>query len=357
MEIMTQKVAVILFNLGGPDSPAAIAPFLYNFFSDKNIIRLPWLLRKILAFIIAFRRSRNEARKSYAPLGGRSPLLENTQAQAQALEKKLGGGYRVFVCMRYWHPMADKVAAQVKIYAPDKIILLPLYPQYSTTTSRSSLQTWRRAAHRAGLSAPEMMICCYPRQPGFIAASVEHIRKVWTEACNAATREGLSFPRLLFSAHGLPENIIRDGDPYQWQCEISAEAIAAAAGIARENHVLCYQSRVGRLKWIGPSTEDEIIRAGRDKVPVVVYPHAFVNEHVETLVEIEEEYRHLAEKSGVPLFYRVPTAGTDDKFIGVLADMVKQNIDKTGIGSAERTRICPAACCRCGMEQFGDASC
>ena len=136
------KTAVVLFNLGGPDSKESIKPFLFNFFMDKNIIRAPLPVRWMVANLIAIRRSKREAGESYGELGDKSPLLENSQQQAKALEEKLGADHKVFICMRYWHPMADEVAQQVKDYDPDKIILLPLYPQYSTTTTRSSLQTW-----------------------------------------------------------------------------------------------------------------------------------------------------------------------------------------------------------------------
>ncbi len=179
---MASKTAVILFNLGGPDSAAAIRPFLFNFFTDANIVRLPFFLRWPLAAWIAWSRSRREAAAAYNLIGGKSPLLENTQAQAVALSDALGDNHRVFVCMRYWHPLTDEVVAQVKQYAPDKIVLLPLYPQYSTTTTRSSLRTWQKAAKEAGLKTPLSLVCCYPTDEGFVGASVKRIRKVYDQA-------------------------------------------------------------------------------------------------------------------------------------------------------------------------------
>jgi len=158
---MTSKTAVILFNLGGPDKAESIRPFLINFFMDKNIIRAPLPVRFLVSRLIAYRRSKKEAGTSYGMLGGKSPLLENTQAQADALQAKLGDQFKVFVVMRYWHPMAAEVAAQVQAYNPDEIILLPLYPQYSTTTTRSSFEDWFKAAQKINLEIPTEMICCY----------------------------------------------------------------------------------------------------------------------------------------------------------------------------------------------------
>lgn len=332
-----RKTAVILFSLGGPDSREAIAPFLKNFFMDRNIIRAPLPVRFFLSRFIAYRRSRREAGDSYALLGNKSPLLENTLAQGEALQKKLGDNHRVFVCMRYWHPMAAEVAQDVKAWGPDRIVLLPLYPQYSTTTTRSSFQEWDKAVRESGISEiPSRRVCCYPVDEGFIRASAEKVKTVY----ETALKETGKNPRILFSAHGLPEKIIQDGDPYQWQCERSAEDIAGAAGLGDADWQISYQSRVGPLKWIEPSTEEALERAALDKVPVVIYPHAFVCEHVETLVEIEIEYRELAEKLGVPGFYRVPTVDTAQAFIDGLAELVQTPED--------RPRICPKTFRRCG---------
>jgi len=314
-----KKTAVVLFNLGGPDSPAAIRPFLYNFFMDKNIIRLPLPFRWVLAVMISLMRARGEAGRNYGALGGKSPLLTNTEAQASALQAALGAGFRVFISMRYWHPLASEAVRAVKEYAPDEIVLLPLYPQYSTTTTRSSFQSWDRAAQKINLSAPVKKICCWFDDEAFVAASAARIKA----AVQRAQAETGMRPRVLFSAHGLPEKIVKEGDPYQEQCEKSAAAIAAAAGLRDEDWRICYQSRVGRLKWIGPSTDEEIRRAGADGVPVVIYPHAFVSEHIETLVEIEQEFRDLAKENGVPGFYRVETLGADPVFIAGLARLAK----------------------------------
>lgn len=307
------KVAIVLFNLGGPDSLDAVRPFLRNLFSDPAILGLPTWIRLPLARFIAWRRT-PKARKIYAQIGGGSPILGQTEAQARALEEALGRDYRwrAFVCMRYWHPMTDEVVQQVRQFAPDRIVLLPLYPQFSTTTTASSFAAWKASIGR--LDATTREIRSYPTDAGFIAASVDLVKQGLAAA-------GSGPRRVLFSAHGLPEKVIRAGDPYQKQVEETAQAIVA--GLGSVDHVVCYQSRVGPLKWIGPSTDDEIRRAGRDKVGVVLYPLSFVSEHSETLVELDIEYRHLAEQAGVTTYVRVPTVGTHPAFIRGLADLVR----------------------------------
>lgn len=310
------KTAVILFNLGGPDSEEAIKPFLYNLFNDPAIIGAPGPVRRALASFISWRRT-PVAKEIYAEIGGKSPILEQTEAQRAALSYALQdeGRVKVFSCMRYWHPMSEEVVELVKAYAPDHIILLPLYPQYSTTTTRSSLDDWDRSAKAAGLDVPTTRICCYSDQQSFINAHGALLRDVYFNV--AATAR----PRILFSAHGLPEKIIAKGDPYQWQVEQTAERIVKLLMFDQLDYVVCYQSRVGPMKWIGPSTEDEIIRAGKDKVPLILVPVAFVSEHSETLVELDIEYRELAEAQGVPGYHRIPALGTQSLFIDALKEL------------------------------------
>ncbi|MFO1079873.1 MAG: ferrochelatase [Reyranellaceae bacterium] len=306
------KVAIILFNLGGPDSLEAVEPFLRNLFSDPAIIRLPSLIRRPLARFIAKRRA-PKAREIYSLIGGASPILGQTEAQARALEQVLGSEHewRGYVCMRYWHPMTAAVVRSVERFAPDRIILLPLYPQFSTTTTASSFKAWNDLAR---FKVPTSTIDSYPLQPGYIAASVDLVRQGLAEA-------GPGPIRVLFSAHGLPESIVKAGDPYQNQVEQSAAAIAQA--IDGLDWAVCYQSRVGPLKWIGPSTEEEIERAARDGCKIVLYPLAFVSEHSETLVELDIEYRHLAQEQGITTYVRVPAVGTHPAFIGGLAELVR----------------------------------
>jgi ferrochelatase len=307
--------AVVLMNLGGPDSLQSVRPFLVNLFSDPAIIGLPWLLRWLLARLIAWRRTET-ARDIYDYLGGGSPLLANTEAQARALQSVLGGDYRCFVAMRYWHPLMPEVVAAVKAWAPDEIICLPLYPQFSTTTTASSLSAWRREAERQNLDCPTRVVEPYPTAAGFVAALAGLIGPVLDEA------ERSHKIRLLLSAHGLPLKIVRAGDPYPQQIEQTAAAVVAALGRPSIDWVVCYQSRVGPLAWLGPATDDEIRRAGRDGVAVVVVPISFVSEHSETLVELDRDYRRLAEASSVPGYYRAPAVGTDPRFIAALGELV-----------------------------------
>ncbi len=308
------KVAIILFNLGGPDSLEAVQPFLRNLFSDPAIIGLPSWLRLPLARFIAHRRT-PKAQGIYEKIGGSSPILGQTEAQARALEEELGKGnqdeWRGYVCMRYWHPMTEAVVRSVGRFKPDRIVLLPLYPQFSTTTTGSSFEAWQKAAP---FKVPTTEVKEYPVEPGFIEASVDLVKQGLTEAGNQPVR-------VLFSAHGLPEKIVKKGDPYQRHVEQTAKAIADRLGSV--DWTVCYQSRVGPLKWIGPPTEEEIKRAATDKKAIVLYPLSFVSEHSETLVELDIDYRGLAKEAGVPAYIRVPTVGTHPKFIEGLAGLVR----------------------------------
>jgi ferrochelatase len=343
------KLAVVLFNLGGPDAPEAVRPFLFNLFNDPSILRVRNPMRWLLAKLISSRRFK-EAGEIYAKLGGKSPLLENTRAQAAALEAALGdlGEAKVFVAMRYWHPMGAETAAAVKAFAPDRIVLLPLYPQFSTTTTASSYRVWTEAAAAAGLEAPTTLVCCYPIQAGFVRAAASLVREAYEEAA----RHGR--PRVLFSAHGLPETVVRAGDPYQWQCERTVEAIVAELGIADLDWVGCYQSRVGPLKWIEPATEDEVKRGAADGRPLVAVPVAFVSEHSETLVEIGMEYRELALESGAPFFASVPTVAVAEPFVEGLAGLVREAAARPpGICSEGGGRYCPAGFAGCPNRATG----
>lgn len=353
---MSKKIAVVLFNLGGPDSKESIKPFLFNFFTDPNIIRLPYIFRFFIAKMIAARRSKKEAGTSYGELGNKSPLLENSTEQGRALEELLNNGsgnnYKTFICMRYWHPMSDAVVADVKAWGADHIVLLPLYPQYSTTTTRSSFQAWQAATKNQKLDTPFNLVCCYPSDNGFIRANAANVVEVY----NKALLETGQHPRILFSAHGLPEDIIKDGDPYQAQCERCAEDIVIATGIENPDWQICYQSRVGPKKWLGPSTDDALRKAAGDNVPVIILPHAFTQEHVETLVEIEIEYREVAEHIGVPAFYRVPTVGTHPDFIRGLADMVIGSANAPKIASNVGVSVCPSTSSECAMRALASCS-
>jgi protoporphyrin/coproporphyrin ferrochelatase len=319
-----RRLAVVVFNLGGPDSLDAVQPFLFNLFADPAIIGLPWPLRPLLAKFISTRR-REEASRNYAYMGGRSPLVPETQAQADALQLRLaatlpGVDVRIFMAMRYWRPMTEDTAAAVKSYAPDDVVLLPLYPQFSTTTTASSAKAWRRAYQGPGQVRE---VCCY-----FDATSlaVAHANRIRATLDQAGSPEDL---RLLFSAHGLPERVIQRGDPYQWQVEQTCAAIMDELGGGWDWKV-CYQSRVGPLKWIGPSTPEAIEQAARDGKGVLVVPVAFVSEHVETLVELDRDYAGLAQEKGCPTYLRSPAIGVEEPFIEGLADMVRAALTRTG---------------------------
>ena len=317
------RLAVVLFNLGGPDAPESVRPFLVNLFTDPAILRVPGWIRPWLGRVIAWRRTK-PASENYAIIGGRSPLLELTNEQAAALEASLNDEgtteAKVFVAMRYWHPMSDETAAAVKAWGPDEILLLPLYPQFSTTTTGSSMLAWERAAARIGMKVPTTTVCCFHSDPSFAEATAAIVRGAWDKA--RAELDPAVKLRILFSAHGLPESIVKSGDPYQWQVEQSVEQVAERLGIEGLDHIVCYQSRVTPQKWIGPSTEDELERAGHDKVAVLVVPIAFTSEHSETLVELDVEYREEAEKFGVPGYFRAPAQNADPAFIAGLASLV-----------------------------------
>ncbi|MHB1205447.1 MAG: ferrochelatase [Rhodospirillaceae bacterium] len=348
---MDQRLAIVVFNLGGPDSPAAVRPFLFNLFNDPKIIALPQPFRWLIATAIS--RSRAEKSKGYyARLGGRSVLLDETRAQAQALEaaaRALGsaagpaaGDVRVFVFMRYWHPMAKEVVADLKAYDPTRIVVLPLYPQFSITTTATSFEVLEREARRQGLRTPMETLCCYPTVDGLVEPITATVRQAYEDASANGAR-----PRVLFSAHGLPEATIARGDPYQWQVERTTAAIVERLKIKDLDWSICYQSRVGPMAWIGPSIETEITRAGSDKVPVILAPVAFVSEHVETLVELDETMRELAAAQGVPLYIRLPTVRTDGRFIGALAGLSEFLRGKATPCSETGARICPAKFTNC----------
>jgi len=339
------KLALVLFNLGGPDSPEAIKPFLRNLFDDPAILSLPFIIRKPLAWLIARRRA-PIAREIYAKIGGRSPILEETLAQARALETVLDEHQtRVFVAMRCWKPLSDEAARAIKAWGADRIVLLPLYPQFSTTTSRSSLTDWYRASRAAGITAPQSRVCCYPRSCGFIEALAGLTRETMAKA-----RPDISY-RLLLSAHGLPERVIAKGDPYQWQVEHTAAALVEQLGTEGLDWVVCYQSRVGPLRWIGPATDAEIRRAGADGKGAIVVPISFVSEHSETLVELDIEYRKLAREAGVRDYLRVPTVGARPQFISGLAELVRQSLAQPEAATCGGDRLCPAVHSACGHAQ------
>lgn len=341
---MTGRRAVVLFNLGGPDSLAAVHPFLKNLFGDPAILRMGAVSRWFLSRAIARQRTA-AARETYRRLGGASPLLARTEAQAAALESVLGdAATRVFVCMRYWHPMAAQTVEEVRLFDPEEVVLLPLYPQYSSSTTGSALEAWRRAA--AGrLDVPTRAVCCWPEEEGFVAALAVAL---------AAALDGWvgPVPRILYSAHGVPRSFIAAGDPYQHQVERTVAAVRARLEREDLEQIVCYQSRVGPLAWTGPYTDAEIARAGADGRPLIVVPIAFVSEHAETLIELDQDYRALASRLGVPRYERVAAVGTDPLFVSGLARLAGMaSGDKAALTPGSGARLCPASRRECPIRE------
>ena len=330
-------VGVVLFQLGGPDSLDAVEPFLYNLFSDPDIIDFPFarLARPVLARLIASRRAQ-KVRTHYASIGGKSPIGELTRRQAEALEKELNKTLdaQVLVAMRYWHPLTDEVVREIGSQPPRHLVLLPLYPQYSKTTTGSSLNEWRRRYHADSRTAPRVITEFYSH-PLYIEAVVERINQglsrfgVLDSPDYAGDQRFHPSPdvHLVFSAHGVPQNVIEGGDPYQQQVEATVE-LALRRGRWANPHRICYQSRVGPGRWLEPSlqaTIEKLAAQGAEKVLVI--PIAFVTDHVETLSEIDIEARELAGQLGIRRFEVMPALNDSPTFIRALADLVLKSLD------------------------------
>lgn len=324
-----RRLAIVLFNLGGPDRPAAVRPFLFNLFNDRNIINLPQPFRWLLAKLIAHRRG-PVAAHVYDQLGGGSPILPNTEAQAAALAKALGteNEVKVFIAMRYWHPFTEDTVRAVKAWAPDDVVLLPLYPQFSITTTASSFRVWAAEAKRQGLGAPSHAVQSYPTEPGFIAALAAITGRAIADAKTAVPDE---MPAIIFSAHGLPQKIVDAGDPYVDQVRETVTAVATALGLKDTEWQLAFQSRVGPLQWVGPATDTVIEAAAKAGRAIVVVPVAFVSEHSETLVELDIEYGQLAKDHGARTYVRAPTVSVDPAFINGLATLARAALTKGGV--------------------------
>lgn len=316
---MSDRTAVVLCNLGGPDSLEAVRPFLFNLFSDPDIFRLPlgWLTQKPFASLIAWRRA-PEAAHGYAAIGGKSPILDYTRAQAEALQEALvRGPYDVHVCMRYWHPLTSEVVAQLRGKNYARVILLPLYPQYSITTTGSAYNEFQRQCRRQSYHPAVTLVRQWYDQPDYQAAIGEMLRA-----------ELKKFPdpdpahvELLFSAHGLPQKIVDGGDPYERQIRATYEALREQLGWP--NTTLCYQSRVGPLQWLRPYTEDVIReKAAAGVKQMLVYPIAFVSDHVETLFELGITYAELARAQGIAHYRVCPALNSHPRFIAALKSLV-----------------------------------
>ena len=311
------RKAIILFNLGGPDKLENVEPFLFNLFKDPAILNLPKIFRLPLAKLIANRRA-PVAKKIYKELGGSSPILKLTTQQSKKLEEKLNeitnlDEYKCFIVMRCWHPRASRVINEVKLFDPQEVILLPLYPQFSASTSGSSIKEWNDICKMNSYKIKTSTICCYSTDKNFIKAHVSEINKIIN---------GINNYKLIFSAHGLPKKNIKKGDPYQWQVEQTVKEVVSLLNIKNLDWILSYQSRVGPLKWIGPSTDEVIIDNAKLGKHIVVVPIAFVSEHSETLVELDIEYKKIALENGCNKYSRIPALGTNSAFIESLSNLI-----------------------------------
>jgi len=314
--------AVVLLNLGGPDSLEAVQPFLYNLFADPDIINLPlgWLTQKPFARLISARRA-PEASHGYAALGGKSPLLDNTRRQADALQRALGDEAYVTIAMRYWQPRADAVVEDLRARRITRAVLLPLYPQYSRTTTGSSVNDFNRACRSADYQPLTWLVRDWYQHSDLVAGIVESIR---TEVARLPDPNPESV-ELLFSAHGLPQKVVAGGDPYERQVRATYDAVCQVLGWPRTT--LCYQSRVGPLEWLRPYTEDVIRdRAAAGCRQMLVYPIAFVSDHVETLYELGQTYASLAHESGIEHYRVVPALNDHPRLVSALTALAREGL-------------------------------
>jgi ferrochelatase len=317
MAITTRRIGVVLFQLGGPDSVEAIEPFLYNLFCDPDIIDFPFarIGRRPLAKLISTTRAK-KVRHHYSVIGGGSPIRHFTERQARALQRKLQGAgldAHCFVAMRYWHPFTAKAIAQVRQEGCQEIVLLPLYPHYSSTTTGSSLNEWNRLFHD---DVPVHPIQSFYRNPAYLDALVE---KVDEALGRFAERERAE---LVFSAHSLPLSVIEKGDPYQQQIEETVKLVMRRGGWSNPRR-LCYQSKVGASRWLQPSLRTTLRQLGGQGVKsVCVVPISFVSDHVETLGEIDHEARAEARELGIEHFEMTTGLNDSPTFISALAALV-----------------------------------
>jgi ferrochelatase len=326
-----RKLGVVLFQLGGPDSLEAIEPFLYNLFSDPDIIDFPFarIARQPLARLISTTRARH-VRNHYAEIGGRSPILEFTRRQALALEADLRHDFdaRVVVAMRYWHPFTAEAIRELEAHAPGEVVLLPLYPQYSRTTTGSSLNEWKRRFQPNGWNPRIQAVTEFHEDAGYIDALVESI-----DASLAAfdSPDRLDDVDMVFSAHSVPMAVIDAGDPYQRQIERTVALVWERGGWPGRRH-LCYQSKVGASKWLQPSMHATLKRlADEGRRRVLVIPISFVSDHVETLHEIDIEHRAQALALGIREYRMVPGLNDAPSFIAVLGKLVRARVTRPSV--------------------------
>jgi ferrochelatase len=321
------KLGVVLFQLGGPDSLESVEPFLYNLFCDPDIIDFPFarIARQPLAKVIASRRARHVAHH-YAEIGGKSPILEFTSRQRDALEAELRREFdvRVVIAMRYWHPLTEEAVAQLRGHAPEEVVLLPLYPQYSKTTTGSSLNEWSRRFSPDGWRPRVHVVREFYAEPAYLDSVVKSIDGELAHFPDPAAVD------VVFSAHSVPVAVIEQGDPYQRQIEETVELVWQRGAWPARRHV-CYQSKVGASKWLRPSMHGTIRRLGAEgRKSVLVVPISFVSDHVETLHEIDIEHREQARGLGIDHYRMVPGLNDSPAFIRALAGLVRARLTEAG---------------------------
>ena len=321
----SRKIGVVLFQLGGPDSLEAIEPFLYNLFCDPDIIDFPFarIARQPLAKLISTTRAKKVAHH-YAEIGGRSPILEFTRRQAVALEAELRRDLdaRVTIAMRYWHPLTEAAIAEMEQFAPEELVLLPLYPQFSKTTTQSSVNEWNRRFHANGWRPGVHLIEQFHEDPAYIDAVAAKVDECLEGYPHAADLD------MIFSAHSVPVAVIEAGDPYQRQIERTVELVCARGGWPGRRHV-CYQSKVGASKWLQPSMHETVKKlAAAGSHHILVVPISFVSDHVETLHEIEIEHREQARGLGIEDYRMMPGLNDDARFIAALGALVRKEVQE-----------------------------
>jgi protoporphyrin/coproporphyrin ferrochelatase len=317
MAYTTRRIGVVLFQLGGPDTLEAIEPFLFNLFCDPDIIDFPFarIGRKPLAKLISSTRAR-KVQHHYATIGGGSPIRRFTEQQARALQLKLtksGLDARCFVAMRYWHPFTTQAIEQLRDAQCDEVVLLPLYPQYSSTTTGSSLNEWRRLFRE---DVPVRCIEAFYRHELYLQALVDKIDEALARFADPER------PEIVFSAHSVPAALIHKGDPYQRQIEETVELLMQRGGWTN-GYRLCYQSKVGASKWLQPSLHTALRELAAEKGrELCIVPISFVSDHVETLGEIDHEARAEAAELGIKRFEMMSGLNDSPTFIAALADLV-----------------------------------
>lgn len=321
------KIGVVLFQLGGPDSLDAIEPFLYNLFCDPDIIDFPFarVARQPLAKMIATRRARHVARH-YSEIGGQSPILEFTRRQAEALERELRRDLNahVAIAMRYWHPFTSEAIDELAAHKPAELVLLPLYPQYSKTTTGSSINEWGRRFRPNGWNPRVHIVSEFYHDPAYLDAVVAAIND------SLAAFDQNSDLDIVFSAHSVPVSVIEQGDPYQRQIERTVDLVWRLGGWPARRHI-CYQSKVGASKWLQPSMHETIKKlAASGSQRVLVVPISFVSDHVETLHEIDIEHREQARKLGIAQFHMMPGLNDSPAFVAALAGLVRRRVCALG---------------------------